>query len=212
MSAGPIASLLSIGDPVPYSNNALARSLISCSGTMAIWSVTGDLRVEANLHDHLRSRNVAMGRRCRDLVFPLHWNRDGIYELEPSGDTLAMKHKFTGQVDTPRKKLCTPRSGVTIHFRTPFLTCPGRHMVSRVVRSAASDLLQFTLTCVTAGGSQLFKCSWFDLISPTRVVPAVALRCIRWGLCMSAVLWTSANTKLRKQRRHRQARAFNATT
>ena len=48
------------------------------------WSVTGDLRVEAHLHDHPRSRNSARSRRGRDLVFPLDWYRHGIYKLEPS--------------------------------------------------------------------------------------------------------------------------------
>ena len=37
---------------------------------------------------------------------PLYWNRDGIYKLEASGDTLAERHKFTSQVRRYRDVLC----------------------------------------------------------------------------------------------------------
>ena len=114
MSAGPVASLLSIGEPASCSKQAL-RGLISPGagvppntavlelldlifGSDGDWSVTGtDLRVEANLHDHLRPENVARGRRCRDLVFPLDWNRDGMYNCEPSGDKPAVRPMPAGQ-------------------------------------------------------------------------------------------------------------------
>ena len=60
----------------------------------------------ANLHDHLRSRNAARGSRRRDFFSPLEWNRDGIYVLEPSGDSLAERHKITAPVGRSRNVLC----------------------------------------------------------------------------------------------------------
>ena len=87
MTAGPIASLLSIGEPVSCSKHAL-RGLIAPGarvppktavlelfdlmfGYDGDWSVTGDLRVEAHLHGHLSSRNVAKGRRRRNFGLPV---------------------------------------------------------------------------------------------------------------------------------------------
>ena len=66
------------------------------------WSVTGDLRVEANLHDHLSSRNAARRRRCGNLVLSFDGKHDGIYKL----DTLAVRHEFTTRSSGYRNVLC----------------------------------------------------------------------------------------------------------
>ena len=79
MIAEPIASLLSIGELVSCSKHALrgliaAGARVPCKtavlelfdlmfGCDGDWLVTGDLRVEANLYDHLRSRDAARGKK-----------------------------------------------------------------------------------------------------------------------------------------------------
>ena len=66
-------------------------SLTSCSGTMA----TG------------RSRGSCVWREtCKGQTLPGFGNRDGIHELEPSGDTPAVRYTFTGQVKRYRNVLC----------------------------------------------------------------------------------------------------------
>ena len=47
-------------------------------------------------------------RRCRDVASPLVWKQTvtASCKLEPSGDTLAVRHKITGQVQRYRNVLC----------------------------------------------------------------------------------------------------------
>ena len=67
------------------------------------------------------------------------------------------------------------------------------HRLVTCISTAASDLLRFTLTFVATDLFLLVKCCRFDLVSPTRLMLAVALRCMRWCFCICAVLWTSAS-------------------
>lgn len=115
MSAGPICGLLSVGEPVACSRNSL-KGLVTVGnrvpgkqvvlelfefmfGHNAEWSATGNLREVEKLHAYLRDRNLERGRRCRDMVFPLDWRRDGLYELSKrdiDGDSyLAALHRFS---------------------------------------------------------------------------------------------------------------------
>ena len=79
MSGRHIASLPWVGELVSRPKCAL-RGLIAPGArvlsktavlelfTIGDWSVTGDLRVEANVHDHFRSWNASRGRRCVNVV------------------------------------------------------------------------------------------------------------------------------------------------
>ena len=63
---------------VPTSRRAVLELFDRMFGYDRDYRSRSDLRVEENLHDHLSSRN-------------------GICELEPSGDTLAVRFKVTGR-------------------------------------------------------------------------------------------------------------------
>lgn len=117
MSAGPICSLLSVAEPVACSKHALKGLVVAGNrvpsksiclelfefvfGHNSEWSATGDLRQLDMLHKYLCDRNTERGRRARDLVFPVDWERDGIYKLSlrnlGQGQILEVTHKYTKQ-------------------------------------------------------------------------------------------------------------------
>lgn len=174
MSAGPICSLLSIAEPVACSKNALRGLVVAGnrvpSKTICLelfefifghnpeWSATGDLRQLDTLHKYLCDRNAERGRRARDLVFPLDWERDGIYalSLRPVGDgqALDVTHKYTKQVNsfTDEDLNGAPLASVKVQHNfsetTAFLMSESCAMLHRIL------LLDFPEQTVATAGAQ----------------------------------------------------------